>query len=265
MPLIKVVVHGALGRMGKDVLNALGREPDMEPVGVVDLLASEDYLSLPDGSGLIPLSKELGPIITRCRPQAVVDFTNARAAMDVIRTATAMKVSAVIGSTGLSQADLEEADSLCRTHQIGVFVAPNFALGAVLLIHLARQIGRFFDYADITEIHHETKIDAPSGTALAIARALVDGKGGPFKAPKPERESLPGTRGGEYEGVIIHSGRMPGKMAYHSLVLGTRGQTLSIQHDTVSRECYMPGVIMAVREVVKSKGLVVGLDKVMGL
>ncbi len=265
MAPIKVVVHGAFGRMGKEALNALCREPNTEPVGAVSRRAAEDYLSLPDGSGLIPLANELAPIITRCRPQVVVDFTNAQAAMDSIRLAAAKKVSVVTGTTGLSQSDLDEADALCREHQVGVIVAPNFALGAILLIHLARQVGRFFDYADITEIHHEAKMDAPSGTALAIARSLVEGKGGAFKAPKPEKETLVGTRGGEYEGVTIHSGRMPGKMAYHDLVLGALGQTLSIRHDTISRECYMPGVIMAVQEVIKSKGLVVGLDKVLGL
>ena len=147
---------------------------------------------------------------------------------------------------------------------MGIVVAPNFALGAVLMIHLAKVAGRFFDYAELTEMHHEAKIDAPSGTALAIARAAAAGKGGEFIAPKAEKEILPGTRGGVLEGVSIHSGRMQGRMAHHELVFGTLGQTLTIRHDSISRESFMPGVVMAIREAVKGPGLTVGLDKIMG-
>ncbi len=114
-------------------------------------------------------------------------------------------------------------------------------------------------------MHHEAKIDAPSGTALAIARAAVAGTGGKFTAPKAEKEILSGTRGGELEGVSIHSGRMPGRVAHHELVFGTLGQTLTIRHDSINRESFMPGVIMAIHEAVKGPGLTVGLDKIMGL
>ena len=133
------------------------------------------------------------------------------------------------------------------------------------MIHLAKVAARFFDYVDLTEMHHEAKVDAPSGTALAIAMAAVSGKGASFVSPKVERESLPGTRGGLYDGVNIHSARMPGRMAHHELVFGTLGQTLSIRHDSISRESFMPGVLMAVRQVVKSPGLTVGLENILGL
>ena len=265
METVKIVVHGAFGRVGKEVLNALCAEPDMEPVGAVEVRASEDYLSLPDGSGLIPLSTDLADILARCRPQVVVDFTNAEAAIAALRTATASKVNVVTGTTGLSDANIKEAEALAQEHQVGVVVAPNFALGAVILIYLARQVASFFDYADVYEMHHEAKIDAPSGTALAIAQAMVEGKGGPFKAPQPEKETLPGTRGGEYQGVTIHSSRMPGRMAQHEVVFGAQGQTLSLRHDTISRECYMPGVMLAVREVIQSKGLIFGLENILRL
>ncbi len=262
---IKVVVNGALGKMGKEVVSAMCKAPDMDPVGAVDIATTEDYMSLPDGSGLIPLSKDLDAMIIRCKPQVVIDFSNAQSALHVLRTATPRGVCSVIGSTGITDAIIQEARTLADKHKVGIIIAPNFALGAVLLIHLAGLVGKFFDYADLTEIHHETKIDAPSGTSLAIAKALAESKGGTFKSPKPEKETLAGTRGGEFKGVNIHSGRMPGKMAYHNLILGTQGQTLTISHDTINRECYMPGVTIAVREVVKSKGLTVGLDKVLGL
>ena len=133
------------------------------------------------------------------------------------------------------------------------------------MIHLARIASRFFDYVDLTEMHHEAKIDAPSGTALAIAQAAIDGKGDGFTSPAAEKETLAGTRGGVYDGVNIHSGRMPGRVAHHELVFGTLGQTLSIRHDSINRESFMPGVVMAIHQAVKTKGLTVGLENIMGL
>lgn len=264
MEPIGVVVHGALGKMGREVLNALCKQPDMKAVGAVSRSASPGSLPLPDGSGRIPLSSSLEDVIGSA--SVVVDFTSAEGAMKAVRTATARKVHVVTGSTGLSRDNLKEVEALAREHQVGVIVAPNFALGAVLMVHLARIAGRFFEYADLTEMHHEAKIDAPSGTALAIAAAAAQGKGGPFIAPRAQKEIIPGTRGGTHEGVSIHSARMPGRVAHHELVFGTLGQTLTIRHDSINRESFMPGVMMAVRHVVKSPpGLVVGLDRIMGL
>jgi len=263
MDPIKVAVNGALGKMGQEVLKVLCREPDMEPIGAADIRAANSTLSLPDGAGSIPLSNSLENILKGA--QVVVDFSNAEGAMSAIRTATARKVNVVIGSTGIAETSVEEAKSLSLEHGVGIIIAPNFALGAVLMMHLARVAGRFFDYVELTEIHHEAKIDAPSGTALAIARAAVEGRGGPFIAPKAEKEILPGTRGGVHEGVSIHSGRMPGRVAHHELVFGTLGQTLTLRHDSINRESFMPGVAMAIRSVVKSPCLTVGLEKVLGL
>ncbi len=263
MPAIKVVVHGALGKMGQEVLKTVCAQPDMEPVGAVDGLADRDSLTLPQGSGSILLSKSLADLTVEA--DVVVDFTNADGAEQVIRTAPPRRVNVVIGSTGIPDSTLREADRLAQQHQVGIIIAPNFALGAVLMIYLARAAARFFDYADVTELHHEAKIDAPSGTAVAIARATVEGKGGPFTAPKAAKEIIPGTRGGDHQGVSIHSARMPGLVAHHQLIFGTLGQTLTIRHDSINRESFMPGVTMAIREAVQSPGLIVGLDKIMGL
>ena len=193
MAPIKVVVHGALGRMGRQVVDAVCSEAGLEPVGAAEITAQPGPYTLPDGSGTIPLSNSLQDVIAGA--DVVVDFTSGEGALAAIRTATAHKVNVVIGSTGLTEATLEEAKELSQEHSVGIIVAPNFALGAVLMIHLARAAARFFDYADLTEMHHEAKIDAPSGTALAIARAAVEGKGGAFIAPKAEKETLVGTPG----------------------------------------------------------------------
>lgn len=265
MEAIKVLIHGVLGRMGRDALNAVCQEQGLEPTCGVDKEVTEDYLSLPDGSGVIPISSDLEGIIARCRPHVMVDFTNAEASIKGSRVAASRGINLVVGTTGLSEDNLKELDGLARKHQIGALVAPNFAMGAVLLLHLARGLGKFFDYADVIEMHHEGKIDSPSGTALALARALREGRSTSFTRPAPEKEPIGGTRGGELEGVSIHSVRMSGRMAHHEVILGTQGQTLSLRHDTISRECYMPGVILAIREVVKSKGLLVGLENILGL
>ena len=263
MEPIKVVIHGVFGKMGREVAGTVCREKDLKPVGAASRSAEPGFYSLPDGSGEVPLSNLLDDVIDGA--DVVVDVTSAEGAMAAIRSAAPRRVNVVTGSTGLSQADLQEAENLSREHQVGIIVAPNFALGAVLMIHLAKVAARFFDYAELTEMHHEAKIDAPSGTALAIARAALEGRGRHFVAPKAEKETLPGTRGGAYDGVSIHSARMPGRMAHHELVFGTLGQTLTIRHDSINRESFMPGVVMAIHEAVKRPGLIVGLEKVVGL
>jgi 4-hydroxy-tetrahydrodipicolinate reductase len=195
----------------------------------------------------------------------VVDFSMAEAAMNVARLAVQRKINLVIGTTGLSPDALSEMDRLARAHEVGIIVAPNFALGAVVMVHLAKVAARHFDYAEIMEMHHEQKLDAPSGTALSTARAMAEARGKPFVHPGTEKASLKGTRGGELEGISIHSVRLPGLMAHQEIIFGTSGQTLTIRHDTINRECYMPGVILAMKKVVELKGLTYGLEKILGL
>ncbi len=264
MKPIKVVVSGALGRMGRETVNALGREPEIKLVGAVELQVTEDCLSLPDGSGTIPLSSDLGFTLTSCQPDVLVDFTIAPAVMPAVRMAAEQKVNMVIGTTGLTADDLAEIDRLATAHQVGAVVAPNFTIGAVLMIHLAKIAARYFNYAEIIELHHHLKADAPSGTALSTAKAMVQARGKPFQSPHQKEETLP-SRGEQIEGISLHSIRLPGLMAHQQVLLGGPGQTLSIRHDTISRECYMPGVILAVREVVKRRGLVHGLDTLLNL
>ncbi len=264
MKPIRVVVQGALGRMGQTVVNALCREPETEVVGAVELQVAEDYLPLPDGSGTVPFSADLDYILTSCQPDVLVDFTVAQATMPAVRIATKHGVNLVIGTTGLTADDFNEIDRLAKAHKVGAVVAPNFALGAVLMIHLARVAAKYLDYAEIIELHHHLKADSPSGTALSTARAMAAARGKPFYRP-PEPGKTSNSRGGEVEGVTIHSVRLPGLLAHQEVLLGGPGQTLSIRHDTISRECFVPGIILAIKEVVKSQGLVYGLDTLLGL
>ncbi len=264
MKPIKVVVQGALGRMGQVVVNALCHEPGMQVVGAVELEVAEDYLPLPDGSGTVPFSANLNYILASCHPDVLVDFTTAQATMPAVRIATKQGVNLVIGTTGLTADELSEIDQLSTAHKVGAVVAPNFALGAILMIHLAKVAAKYLDYAEIIELHHHLKVDSPSGTALSTAKAMVAARGKPFYRP-PERGKTSNSRGEDVESVTVHSVRLPGLLAHQEVLLGGPGQTLSIRHDTISRECYIPGIILAIKEVIKRQGLVYGLETVLGL
>lgn len=261
---IKVVVQGALGRVGREVVKALCHEPETELVGAVELQVSEDYLPLPDGSGTVPFSSDLDYILTSCQPDVLVDFTIAQAVMPAVCLATNKGINLVIGTTGLTATDLIEIDRLATAHGVGAVVAPNFALGAVLMIHLAKIAAKYFDSAEIIELHHHQKVDAPSGTALSTARAMAEARGKPFSYAGQEGKASD-SRGKQVGGVAIHSVRLPGLVAHQEVIFGGSGQTLSIRHDTINQECYMPGVILAIKEVGKRKGLVYGLDTLLGL
>jgi 4-hydroxy-tetrahydrodipicolinate reductase len=247
------------------MINAISRDPELKVVGGVDVRASHDHLPLPDGSGDIPLSSELESSINVSRPDVIVDFTQHDAAMPAVRIGTKHHVNFVIGTTGLSDADLEEIDSLCMKNNVGAVVAPNFSVAAVLMMHLSKIAGKYFDYAEIIEMHHEQKLDSPSGTSVATAKGMVEARGKPFTYPLTQKESIKGGRGAEYEGIALHSVRSPGYMAHQEVILGSAGQTLKIRHDQISRDSFGPGVTLAIKAVVESKGLTFGMDRLLGL
>jgi len=265
MEPIKVLVHGALGRMGREVTAAICRDPELEVVGGVDIKANEEQLTLPDGSKKVPLSADLTSLLKICHPKVLLDFTIAEATISAARIALEQCVNVVIGTSGLSDDNLKEIAQLAEANKVGAVVAPNFTIGAAVLLNAVRAAAKLFDYVDIIEMHHHEKADAPSGTALATAKAMLQSRGKPFLYSKTKKETLSGTRGGEVDGITIHSVRLPGFVASQEVVFGGQGQTLSIRHDTIGRECYMPGVILAIKEVVNRQGLVYGLDTLLNL
>jgi len=263
MTPIRVVVQGASGKMGREVIKFLCREPEFQLVGAVELKVSDNFLVLPDTSAKVPFSSDLEYILVNCQPDVIIDFSTTQAAMSAVRIAVNHEVSLVIGTTGLNTEQLDEIDYLAKAYNVGVVVATNFALGAILMINLAKIAAKYFDFAEIIEQHHNSKVDAPSGTALTTVKAMLESKNKSFNKSLESKPSQ--SRGQQIEGITIHSVRLPGILACQEVILGDAGQTLSIKHNTISRECYMPGIMLATREVTKHKGLIYGLDTLLGL
>jgi len=265
MKSVGVVINGAQGKMGREIARAMVADPGLKLLGAVEQEVTQRYFPVAELPWLIPFSSDLGWIIKTCSPDVVVDFTNAEAALAAARLALNRKVNMVIGSTGLTEENLSEIESLAERNGVGAIVAPNFSLAAALVVHLARFAAKFFDHAEIVEMHHDKKTDAPSGTAMATARAMAEAHGKPFVHPEAELEALSNTRGGELGGIAIHSLRMPGFLAGQEVVFSETGETLVLRHEAISRECYVPGVVLAIKEVVKHKGFVYGLDNLLNL
>jgi 4-hydroxy-tetrahydrodipicolinate reductase len=259
---IKIIVNGALGKMGRVIANTLHQEADMNVIGGADIRADADQMTLADGQP-IPLNRKLTDIVKELKPDVVVDFTVAEGVVENVRGATASGANMVIGTTGLKEADLKEIEQLALANKVGIMVAPNFAIGAVLMIHMAKIASKYMDAAEIIELHHDQKVDAPSGTARSTAREMASVRDKPFQRPS-EKEGQP-SRGEIYSGINTHSVRLPGLVAHQEVIFGGLGQTLTIRHDSNNRDCFLPGIILAVREIPKRSGFVYGLDKLLGL
>lgn len=259
--VIQVVVTGATGKMSRETIAAVQGQPDMRLAGLVSRQAG----AVPAPVSGVPWSASLETLLDDLHPDVVVDFSSAASAVAYARAALRRGVAFVSGTTGLQPGDLEEIERLAAEGRAGAVVAPNFAVGAVLLVHLASLVSRHFDWAEIIELHHEQKADAPSGTALQTAQAMVAARGSDFEETVVHKQTVPGTRGGSIGGIHLHSVRLPGLMAHQEVIFGGLGQTLTLRHDTTGRLCYMPGVMLAIRAAVEKPGYVFGLAKLLGL
>ncbi|NIM05443.1 MAG: 4-hydroxy-tetrahydrodipicolinate reductase [Armatimonadetes bacterium] len=269
MAAIDVLVCGAAGRMGSEVVRAIhgersrtiSKEEDLSLVGAVDKDNAGKDVGEVAGIGPLGVSitSDLASAISSSRPKVMVDFTVPAAVMSNLRLALENKVACVVGTTGLAREELDEVAQLCRDHNTPALVAPNFAIGAVLMMEFAARAARFFPRAEIIELHHDKKLDAPSGTALLTAQKMAHADGCTLEA-EPVGETPP-PRGQLVAGKVrIHSVRLPGLVAHQQVVFGGLGQTLTLRHDSLSRESFMPGVVLAVRQVLSLKGLTIGLE-----
>jgi 4-hydroxy-tetrahydrodipicolinate reductase len=229
---------------------------------MVDLLPQRG-IEVSGGFGSSNASRELA----RLAPSAevLVDFTTAAAAPGLLIAAAQAGLHVVSGTSGLAASALDEIDAALRQCNKGGLWAANFAIGGALMMHFAQIAARFMDGAEVIELHHDKKVDAPSGTAVQTAQDIRRARGSDLPDPKVERWTLPEARGAQHGGVRIHSVRLPGFNAHQEVLFGSLGQILSIRHDALGREAYVPGVVLAVNEVPKRVGLVRGLGTLMGL
>lgn len=257
--LTRVAICGVRGRMGRELASAL---PKLE--GIVVVGGCDPQPAAPnEPQAPFPVPSSLAELLAAVKPDVVVDFTVAEAAAANAECALKARVPVVIGTTGLGEADLQRIDALARSSGVAALVAPNFAVGANLLMQFAKAASRFFDTAEVIEIHHDAKVDAPSGTALMIARAMRAGRGRPFASDHVTKHTVEGARGAGFQDLHIHSLRIQGFVATHEVVFGGPGQSLTIRHDSIGRESFVPGVAYAVAHIHEHVGLVYGLDRMM--
>jgi 4-hydroxy-tetrahydrodipicolinate reductase len=257
---IAVLLAGCCGQMGQEVTRALAKESDLQLAAAVDPNRQGEDVGIIAGIGAIGVAVEgnLESALAHSHPDVLCDFTTPAAVMDDIRTALQRRVACVVGTTGLGEDDLLEIAGLCDQQQAPCLVAPNFAIGAVLMMQFAAAAARHLPHVEIIELHHDRKRDAPSGTSQLTAKLINDAvqlaPAGPGESP---------ARGEAHGGVRIHSVRLPGLVAHQEVIFGGLGQTLGIRHDSLSRESFMPGVLLAIRKVRSLTGLTYGLGKIL--
>lgn len=241
---LRVGVLGARGRMGMEVCRAVDAADDLELVAMID---QGDWLFNASDAGA----------------EVVVDFTNPDVVMDNLHWCIDQGINVVVGTSGFTGQRLERVRGwLSHKPGVGVLIAPNFGIGAVLMMQFAARATRYFDSVEIVEMHHPQKLDAPSGTAAHTARRIAEARQAAGKDPMPDatKDETPGARGAEIDGVRVHSVRAAGLVAHQEVLFGTTGETLTIRHDSYDRASFMPGVLLAVRSVPHRPGLTVGLD-----
>lgn len=260
--MISVLLVGAAGRMGREVVKAVQNDGETQLVGAVGRsFAGRDAGEIAGiGTVEVSIESDLQVAIEAGKADVAVDFSVPSAVKTNIAALLEAGIAPVVGATGLSQRDLDKIDADAKAAGIPVLFAPNFAIGAILMMRFASEAAKYFEMAEILEYHHEKKLDAPSGTAFQTATKMRAAKGEAFERVGGNDAS----RGGEIGGISIHSVRLPGFLAHQEVVFGMPGQTLNIRHDTITRECYMPGVLLAIKKVRDlAPGLHFGLENVM--
>lgn len=262
--MTRVLVCGAGGKMGREVVKAVQAEEELTLVGGVDITTAGQDLGEVAGLGKLNLAiyKDLQNAIDELQPEVVVDFTNPAVIFENAKTVLTAGVHMVIGTTGLTEAQRNDLDALGREKGSHALVAPNFSLGAVMMMKMAVELAPYFPDVEVIELHHNHKYDAPSGTASRTALLIEEAR--KAKGIKPQedltRETAPGARGAKINDVSVHSVRLPGYVAHQEVLFGGFGEILTIRHDSLNRESFMPGVILACKRIKDHKGLTFGLE-----
>lgn len=249
--MIKVAVCGASGKMGQEVVKAVSENNEMELVAKIDIAPNNTYKSIDEA-------------LKDCKIDVLVDFTQPASVYENTKFCLNNNIKSVIGTTGLTDEQIEELKDLSKKNNVGCFIAPNFSIGAILMMMFAKTASKYFDNSEIIEFHHNQKKDAPSGTAIKTAKLMAERKETFTQNNCQETETLQGARGAKtYSDIHIHSVRMPGFMASQEVIFGSDGQLLTIKHDTHNRKCYMQGVLMAIKYVAQSNNFTYGLENIL--
>lgn len=250
---IKVIIAGFKGKMGSTALQMVKEDKDLALAGLLDPFATEDSV---DGVPVFRSKEELAGISA----DVWVDFTTPKFAYENTRFALENGFAPVVGTTGFTPEEIADLTALSAEKKIGGLIAPNFAIGAILLMQFAAQAAKYFPNLEIIELHHDKKKDAPSGTAVKTAELISQVRAPHQQGVADEEESLPGARGADFDGFRIHSVRLPGLVAHQEVIFGAQGEGLTIRHDSYDRVSFMSGVNLAIKEVVKREKLVYGLE-----
>jgi 4-hydroxy-tetrahydrodipicolinate reductase len=267
-----VIVNGAAGKMGREVVKAVSQAEDMTLIGAIDRSPEVQGQDVGEVAGIgaveIPITHDLeGMLAYACQTSAnavMVDFTHPKTVYETTRAAIAYGVRPVVGTTGLTENQIQDLTEFTEKASVGCLIVPNFSIGMVLLQQAAIQASQYFEHVEIIELHHNQKADAPSGTAIKTAQMLAELGKSYNPAAVEESENIAGSRGGlGPENIRIHSVRLPGLVAHQEVIFGAPGQIYTLRHDTSDRSCYMPGVLLAVRRVLELRSLIYGLEKLL--
>lgn len=262
---IKVAIAGARGRMGVAAVEAILQVEDMEIVAALDYKHEGLYLHNNEVNNHqvgIPIYTSFGALIEDTSPDVLLDLTTPEVVYDNMHQAIENGIRPVVGTSGLSFESIEQLSELANAKEVGGIIAPNFSIGAVLAMKFSAMAARYLHDVEIIESHHAQKVDAPSGTAVKTAEMITEVREAHKQGHPEETELLPGARGADIEGMKIHSVRLPGLLAHQEVLLGGKGELLTIRHDSFDRSSFMPGILMAIRRVMEQKELIYGLDKI---
>jgi 4-hydroxy-tetrahydrodipicolinate reductase len=266
METIKIIIAGPRGRMGSEAVKLVNNIEHFKLIAVVD--HKYDGMMLSDLEGFhtihnVPVYQNIENCLQNAEADVLIDLTTPEVGMHHAKTALSYNVRPVVGTTGFTTSDLDELESICREKELGCIIAPNFAIGAVLMMKFSQMAAKYFNDVEIIEMHHDQKLDAPSGTAVKTAEMISSVRASKKQGHSNEKETLQGSRGGEYDGMHIHSVRLPGLVAHQQVLFGSDGQTLTIRHDSYHRGSFMSGVKVAVESVMKNNSFIYGLENIL--
>lgn len=264
MSNVKVIIAGPRGRMGKEAVELVKRTESYELVAAIDY--KHDGQMLDDIEGFqhlhIPVFGTIEACLSKVEADVLIDLTTPEMGMHHTKYALLHGVRPVVGTTGFTEEDLKELERICAEQEIGCIIAPNFAVGAVLMMKFSQMAAKYFQDVEIIELHHDQKLDAPSGTAVKTAQMVAEVREKKKQGHPNEKETMVGARGADYEGMHIHSVRLPGLIAHQQVMFGSDGQTLTLRHDSYNRTSFMSGVKLAVDTVQKIDTFVYGLENI---